>query len=280
MTQINLMLADQRLIVAQKVKIAAGDINSVVLHADFDAAWDEFTNRKVIFANDSVNGGKTQDILLIGDECIVPHEVLAKEGVLLISVDGYTTDGTTRKTSSIAKMKVSESLADATTTVAPTMDLYMQYLAAMDSKTAPLFNAYKAEMDAYKAEMDTYFAEKVAEMETIARSTEGVVLWENPDTLAEFTGQTVALNLTEYKRIRVLFCGEANGLNTNYHEWEFSTKDVLYTVHSPLRLSGGVGGRKLTITNSGINFENGKDTSNDVENLCCIPAKIIGYKFL
>ena len=262
MTQINLMLADQRLIVAQKVKIAAGDINSVVLHADFDAAWDEFTDRKVIFANDSVNGGKTQDILLIGNECIVPHEVLSKEGVLFISVTGYTTDGTTRKTSSIAKMKVSESLADATTTIAPTMDLYRQYLAAMDSKTAPLFAAYKAEMD-------EYFAEKESMME-------GVVLWENPDATVEFPAQTIALDLSEFKRFAILFCD-----GSDHYEHEFRAKDLTYSVHVPIgqsTLRANI--RKLEITDSGVVFYKGQDQSGTEQNSRVVPIKIIGYKLL
>jgi hypothetical protein len=264
MTQINLMLADQRLIVAQKVKIAAGDINSVVLHADFDAAWDEFTDRKVIFANDSVNGGKTQDILLIGNECIVPHEVLAKEGVLFISVTGYTTDGTTRKTSSIAKMKVSESLADATTTIAPTMDLYMQYLAAMDSKTSPLFAVYKAEMDAYFAEKESMF--------------EGVVLWENPNPTAKFAAQTVALDLSEYKRFKIVFISPDGSTVC-----ECYTKDVSCRAEIAKKSANPQSYvRNYKITNEGAEFYDATSTMSDTSNsnTQLVPIKIIGYKLL
>lgn len=265
MTQINLTLVDQHLIVAQKVKIAAGDINSVVLHIDFDAAWDSFRERKAIFANDAVNGGKTQDILLIGNECIVPHEVLAKEGTLTISVTGYTLDGTTRKTSTNAKLRVHPSLTDATTTVSPTMDLYRQYLAAMDAGVAPHFEAY------------------VEELRAIAQSTEGVVLWENPEGTVAFVAQEVALNLSEYKRFTILFCTIGDdGTVRAYCEFSFSTKGVNYTVHTPERhgSSSGISGRKLTITDSGIEFEDGYNVSANVDNKSVIPIKIIGYKFL
>ena len=161
MTTINLMTSDQILIAAQKVKIAAGDINSVLLHVNFDDSWNAFPNRKASFSNDAVNGGEPTDALMIGGECIVPPEALSREGIMLIGLTGYASDGTTRKTSTIVKQKITHSLKDASTTVAPTMDLYMQYLAALNEKLNPITDQVAAQLE----EQNKAFDDKLDEID-------------------------------------------------------------------------------------------------------------------
>ena len=162
MTTIKLMTSDQILIAAQKVRIAAGDINSVLLHVDFDDSWNAFPNRNASFSNDAVNGGKIEEVLLVGGECIVPPAILSKEGIMYIGLTGYSSDGTARKTSLIVKQKISHSLNNTTTTIEPALDLYMQYLAALNEKLNPITEAVTSQLEA----QNKNFNDKIEVLET------------------------------------------------------------------------------------------------------------------
>lgn len=260
MTTIKLNTSDQILISAKKVKIAAGDINSVLLHVTFDDAWADFMNRKAIFSNDSVNGGATKEALLVGDECIVPHEVLASEGILSISVTGYTEDGTTKKTSGVAKQKITYSLKDATTTIAPTMDLYMQYLAALNEKMNPVTENINAQLAANLAAVNAAIAEQMEWMK-------GDVLWENENPTETMESLTVPIDRTQYPRLHVL-TKESTGIN------RFVDCVCVHENGTYRFLYGDSDARNFIVTDESVIF---KADKNDERNL--IPVKIIGYKY-
>lgn len=269
MTVLRLLTSDQHLVAAHKVKIAAGDINSLILHVEFDDAWDEFIVRKALFENDSVNGD-TQDILLVGNECIVPHEVLSAAGVLSISVTGYTTDGVTKKTSTIVKMKVHESLTDATTTIEPTMDLYMQYLAAMNSKVDPVLSEIRTNL--------------LAELN---ERLEPVTLWENPDSTVNFEPQTIALDLGTYKRFHLLFRVKADVSCQEYIEAVCTEKGLMYKASIPNYQESTSSAsdnecvyRDFTILDGGVEFSYARYAGiTGKKNELLIPCKIIGYQY-
>ena len=150
MTTIQLMTSDQQLVAVGKVKLASGDVDSVWLGIDFDSAWDEFPARTATFYTSK--NERVVEKLLVENSCIVPAEVLAESCTLFVGVRGITTDGTAIKTSSLVKYKVFEGAHPGYTTITPTMDLYRQYLAAMQAGIDPIFAQYKAEMEERYAE--------------------------------------------------------------------------------------------------------------------------------
>lgn len=271
LTQIKLRTSDQHLIAAQKVRIAKGDINSVLLHVEFDSAWEDFTERKVLFSNDSVNGGDTQEVILIGGECIVPPEPLSKSGIMSISVTGYTSDGTTKKTSTIVKLKVLESLSDATTTVEPTMDLYMQYLAAVNEEVNPIAANMNKKLEANIAEMKGLLQQQMEFMHP-------VILWENPDTTEEIgdEGLVIPIDRTLYPRLHLLFFRTTedlvNGDNekARYQDCVCVHENGVYSAS----IFGDEGIRLVTVTSSTVTIGKSSHT-----NRMTIPFRILGYKY-
>ncbi len=272
MTQIKLRTSDQHLIAAQKVKIAKGDINSVLLHVEFDSHWGEFTERKALFRNDAVNGNEAQDILMIGDECIVPPEVLSKSGTLEISVTGYTPDGKTKKTSTIVNLKVLESLKDASTTVAPSMDLYMQYLSTIQAEINPISEKINASIE---ATLSAKIAEMTAVVEEQRQWMQGTVLWENPDPTADMETLTIPLDRTQYPRLHIEVHMEAPGSTADVEEYWNECVCVhsngCYPCTKPNAANASY--RTITVSDDGI-FIGSCDSTNS-----SIPFRIIGYKY-
>ena len=139
MTILGTATQDQILIAEEKVKLASGDVNSVKLQVNFDSAWDDFPARTAIFytSQDSLN----REMLLINNECTVPAEVLAEVATLFVGVRGVAADGMAVKTSSFVKYSIIQGAAGGHT-IKPEMDLYRQFLAAMDAKIDPIYQAY------------------------------------------------------------------------------------------------------------------------------------------
>ena len=280
MTQIILMTSDQHLFATQKVKIAAGDINSVVLRVEFDSAWDDFTERKAVFSNDSVNGGETQDMLLIGNECIVPNEQLSKDGMLSISVKGYGADGTTKKTSTIVKMKVHASLVDSSKTLTPTMDLYMQYLSALDEKLNPVTEKVNKALEEQKAEHAEMLENKMKAITTLIEEQrtwmQGVELWVNPDPSASIgdNGLTIEVDRTQYPRLHVEVLSETTETPEAANEIH---RDCLCVHSNGGYVAGAMGGtstRRITVFDDRITIGACSHSASNT-----IPYKIIGYKY-
>jgi hypothetical protein len=162
MTTIQLMTADQSLIAVGKVKLASGDVDSVWLEVDFDSAWDGFINRTATFHTSK--DATVLEALMIDNKCIIPHEVLAESCTLFIGVRGVPADGSAIKTSSLVKYKIVEGAEPGYTTVHPTMDLYQQFLAAMQEGIDPVFTQYKAEMAEHFAEHEAEVAAMCAKI--------------------------------------------------------------------------------------------------------------------
>lgn len=139
MTILGTATQDQILIAEEKVKLASGDVNSVKLQVNFDSAWDDFPARTAIFytSQDSLN----REMLLINNECTVPAEVLAEVATLFVGVRGVAADGMAVKTSSFVKYSIIQGAAGGHT-IKPEMDLYRQFLAAMDAKLDPIYQAH------------------------------------------------------------------------------------------------------------------------------------------
>lgn len=145
MTTLKVATSDQTLIAMEKVKIASGDIESVFLDVEFCEAWGSFINRTASFytSYDST----VHEILLIDDHCIIPAEVLAKPGTLYVGIVGVSADGSAVKTSAITGFKISQGAVHGYSTIAPELDAFQQYLAAMKAETAPMYHHMLGEVD-------------------------------------------------------------------------------------------------------------------------------------
>lgn len=131
MTTINLFANDQHLTAVFKPKIASGDMNSVLLHVEFDPIWDRFTKSAVFFTSSDET---VYEMILTDGECTVPHEVLAESGTLFIGVRGVSAENSAIKTSTLVKYKVDAGapVGDGTT-VDPTPDVYQQIMERLNT---------------------------------------------------------------------------------------------------------------------------------------------------
>ncbi len=281
MTEIKLHTYGEKLIVSEKVTLAAGNINSAELHVTVDEGWAAYSNFSATFETKEYT--EPVEKLMVAKTateyvCVIPSEVLQHQGTLEIGIRGIANDGEMAKTSSIAKYNIVKGATPGAITLKPTMDMYQQYLAAMDSKTAPLFNAYKETMDAdyaakTKALEDDYAKYKVDLLE----SMNGTVLWENPALTEEFAAQTVELDLSEYKRICIVF------KNGTLSEWTSSLKGQTYEVHeTDYSNSTSINSREYSFDDAGVTFGDAghpgtTDSRRDNDRLK--PVKIIGYKY-
>lgn len=138
MTTISLVATDQFLSVAIRPKVASGDQNSVKLHVDFDSKWDSYGKSAVFYTEDN---GTIYEMVLTDGNCVIPHEVLAKPGILYIGIRGVNADNNAIKTSSLVKYKIAEGapVGDGTT-VEPTPDVYQQILTAYEAERARVNN--------------------------------------------------------------------------------------------------------------------------------------------
>ena len=207
MTEIKLHTYGEKLLVTEKVTLASGNINSAELHVTLDEAWSAYPNISATFETKEYI--EPVDVLMTaktGTEyvCVIPAEVLQHQGVLEIAIRGVSNDGEKAKTSSYARYNIVKGASPGSIMLKPTMDLYQQYLAAMDSKVAPLFEAYKS---AIKAELtEDYGLFKAALLELM----KPVPLWTNPDPYNVYVfehGSTINfdVDLSKYRHFLVLF---------------------------------------------------------------------------
>lgn len=136
MTTLKMATSDQTLIAMEKVKIASGDIESVFLHAEFCEAWDNFINKTASFytSHDST----PHEVLMIDNQCTIPPEVISKPGTLYVGIVGVSADGTAVKTSCVIGFKISQGAMHSHATIAPELDVFQQYLAAMKAEISPI----------------------------------------------------------------------------------------------------------------------------------------------
>ena len=73
MTTISAITQDQKLIPTDTPTVAAGDKKTVQLSVDFDSAWNGLTKSAVFFTS---TNNKTYEVIMLGNTCIVPMEVL------------------------------------------------------------------------------------------------------------------------------------------------------------------------------------------------------------
>lgn len=123
MTTIYAIATDQVLTATILPKVACSNQNTVKLHVDFDASWNNYAKSAVFFTN---NDATRYEVVFSGDgNCFIPAEVLAERGRLCITVKGV--NGNTVKSSTELWVKI---LAGTPTMIIsdPTANVYNQLL--------------------------------------------------------------------------------------------------------------------------------------------------------
>ena len=269
MTKISLFTKDQVLIATHKVKIAAGDIDSVTLEVTFDEKWDSYASKVATFDNSNYNEA-IPDCLLADDKCIVPWEALSVAGTLSIGIVGDAADGK-RKTSTIAKLNILPGAKTGATTVSPSLDLYQQFLAAMANLCDPVTSKLNADFSALMAEHDAVFKQRMAALDTYMQ---GELLWTNPNPTENYgSGQLYSIETAQYKRFEIAVYEDTAAEVVNW---------VTIRPGETVRLYGKqVGGdaiqhsRLCTVGENKIIF----GTVGSEDDRKAIPFQIIGYKY-
>lgn len=138
MTKIYAVASDQVLTATILPKVACNNRNTVKLHVDFDSAWDGYAKSAVFYT--SVDPTR-YEVVLLSNECTIPHEVLAERGTLYIGVKGVTSNGSI-KTSTL----IGYQLLPGTPSMVvsdPTPDVYQQLLTAQAVESARIDNLSK-----------------------------------------------------------------------------------------------------------------------------------------
>lgn len=266
MTTISLFANDQLLTVVSKPKIASGDMNSVLLHVDFDPIWDRFAKSAVFFTS---NNDTVYEMILNDGECTVPHEVLEESGTLFIGVRGVDSDNDAIKTSTLVKYKVEDGapVGDGTS-VDPTPDVYQQMIAMFNNHIANKDNPHGTTADQLGA-------------------TSVALLWENASPTSAFAPQTIALDLSAYDSVCITArrgTGDGDSYINPSTTVNIGENGELITVNI-----GSVGGfylmicvRYFTVTENGITFgsvDYGREVGYTGDRLdLVIPVRIYGIR--
>lgn len=282
MTEINLMTSDQRLIAIHKVVIASGDVNSVRLNVIFDSHWGNYDIKTATFH--TADDPTPHEILLTNGSCTVPPEVLQKPGTLFIGVIGENSFGDldiggdhepVLKTSTLVKYKIEQGAPNNRTTLAPSLDLFQQYLKALEDKVDPIRADVYAKLDEKLEEANKKLLEVDKKISTheqsLANITEGVLLWENPSPSQAFSQPKIKLDLSDYKKIKIITKVKTSSTG-QFLENEITFKNVEYCICASAGTS-----REATWTDTGIIFGQGDD-GEIFDNEYAIPVKIIGFK--
>lgn len=102
-------------------------------------------------------------------------------------------------------------------------------------------------------------------------------LWTNSDPTAVFPAQTISLDLTPYTSVLIFY-------NYNATTPKVYSREVLMSVGGTILnfvgiTAGGQGGRTVTVTDTGIDFDNAHAASSTNANQYCIPVEIYGVTF-
>lgn len=280
MTEIKLHTYGERLIVSEKVTLASGNINSAELHVTVDEAWAAYTNYSAIFeTKEYIEPVEKLMVAKTATEyvCVIPSEVLQHQGTLEIGIRGITNDGEMAKTSSVAKYNIVKGASPGNITLKPTMDMYQQYLAAMDSKVAPLFEAYKTDI---KAELtEDYGLFKAALLELF----EPVPLWTNPDPYNSsvfYRGSVVefAVDLSKYRHFLVVFTVKIDhgepALGTMCSMCSEKGVEKSIAVYTD---NGNTVVRSYVIEDDGITFTTSGAATHESHGAWYVPYQVIGF---
>ena len=148
-TVIKAQVEDQRLIITNLPKLASGGYNETRVEFTFDPLWDDLTKTAMFYTDRS----RVYYILVEDNAAVVPHEVLANEGLVRFGVFGYSE--TQARTTEVLQLTVVEGAISDSTALHqdPTPDVYQQLLRLMEeTKRAAEINTPKKGEDYWTPE--------------------------------------------------------------------------------------------------------------------------------
>jgi hypothetical protein len=124
-TVIKIKCTDQVLETIEAPVIASGGFKSEKVHFEFCTLWDGFTKTAIFYVKKSE---VYHAVLSADNTCIIPHEVLEKQGNMFFGVLGVNASGITR-TSEVIKYKIVQgAISEEYKQSDPTPDIYEQIL--------------------------------------------------------------------------------------------------------------------------------------------------------
>ena len=136
-TSIQVSCLDQRLIITSAPLIASGGRNEIEVLFSFCPLWEGFQKVASFWRDD----GHVYSVLIEGDRCVIPWEVLTDEGVFYFAVYGVKDDIT--RTSHTVKYKIVQGAIFAEVSD-PTPEIYEQILSACQAVLAGLDDRFEA----------------------------------------------------------------------------------------------------------------------------------------
>ena len=142
-TIIKAQVNDQNLLITSLPKLASGGHNAVRVDFTFDELWAGLI-KTAVFYNDK---RAVYHVFVENDTAVVPHEVLANDGTMNLSVFGCN-DVQTR-TADVVQLTIAEgAITDSTAAPSdPTPDVYQQLL-ALASETRAIAQSVREDADA------------------------------------------------------------------------------------------------------------------------------------
>ena len=123
MSIIKIKCVDQTLTITNRPLIASGGQQENTMIFEFCSLWDGYTNTAVFYRN----ANEVYNVLIVDNQCDIPHEVLQEEGKFYFGVFGI--NGATRRTSEVLTYEIKKgSYILGQEPQAPTQDVYEQIM--------------------------------------------------------------------------------------------------------------------------------------------------------
>lgn len=126
-TTINIMCVDQTLQLTNSPVLASGGVKVDRINFSFCPLWEGLTKTAVFYRSTE----EVYHVLLSGDSCTIPAEVLVSPGVLYIGVMGVDSNGVTRPTAVLPYVVRQGAITEGVEPAEPTPDIYEQILAEL-----------------------------------------------------------------------------------------------------------------------------------------------------
>ena len=157
-TIIRMQCVDQTLHIISKPTLASGGINEDIIKFSFCDLWEGFAKVAIFYTDPELPYFQPLDE---NDSCIIPWEVLTKDGVLYIGVFGEGADGTLR-TSKLVSYKIAKgAITEGLNPSDPTPELWEQMLALARQALQGSVHSFNGRAGAVLPKAGDYTAEMV-----------------------------------------------------------------------------------------------------------------------
>ncbi len=151
-TTIKAYCVDQALQVASIPKLASGGENSTCIDVTFDEKWSGYGKTAIFYRSRD----KVYQVVMQGDTCVIPREVLAEAGRLYFGIIGVS--GAVTRTSEVVALVVEQGAITGLAQYTPLPDVYKQVLSAygdVERRLAKEAAACKSEVAVERARINS-----------------------------------------------------------------------------------------------------------------------------